>query len=209
MMRPSLVFPSLCGLSEDLFRRNVKRCSSVFLSRLHLCNNKFLILVVTKFVWKGLINPLLITFNLTLVRKLKSKNPWALADNSTNTWTHCLCNKSYEKMTCPPVSTVTAAFIEFGLDNHGGNEMGSFACLVEESLNLRGGGHVTTLLKSLTNFFGWFLQHHCISREWFARRSNQGSIRYHRFSGHRHRSLASLFWVCISNKTNSNELLIN
>lgn len=207
MMRPSLVFPSLCRLSEDLFRRNVKRCSSVFLSRLHLCNNKFLILVVTKFVWKGHIQS-----NISSQTEIKEPlGPGRQFNKHTDnwTWTHCLCNKSYEKMSCPPASTVTAAFIEFGLDNHGGNEMGSFACLVEESLNLRGGGHVTTLLKSLANFFGWFLQHHCISREWFARRSNQGSIRYHRFSGHRHPSLASLFWVCISNKTNSNELLIN
>lgn len=59
--------------------------------------------------------------------------------------------------------TVAATIIELGLDYHVGNEMRGLTSLLEEALEVFGGGNVTVLLEFLPNLSGGLSQHKRVS----------------------------------------------
>lgn len=71
---------------------------------------------------------------------------------------------------------VTATGVEFGLNDHVGYEMGSFASRLEKTLNFGLGGDVSVVLEMLSDLNSRSRQHNRVASERFPRRSQERSV---------------------------------
>lgn len=91
--------------------------------------------------------------------------------------------------------TVTAAFVELGLYDHGGDEVRGLTCLLEEAGDFGGGGHVTILLEFLPQLGSRFPEHEGVAGESLARRSQHRSVCTQRFAPHSPSPRRRLLWI--------------